>query len=196
MSALLRVVLRREWRHLLNANPTYRWGQRTVTTDANGRIAIADLDSGSADSQELFYRVLALSVNDKLYKQGEFRDYPLITPSNNYAEELTYIPQGDSLQLIPVESGITATVWVNHTPTPIDELASDTSLVTFPKGYEILPCYEAAGLILTKGGTETGAAADLLAVAEELRGDMLADTRRTTNPLAFRYGDTRGEWAG
>jgi hypothetical protein len=196
VSALLRVVLRREWRGLLNANPTYRWAQRSVTTDANGRIALDDLDGGTGDDAELFYRVLALSVNDKMYKQGDFRDYPLVLPSNNYAEELTYIPQGESLQLVPAEAGITATVWVNHLPQHIDELANDSSLVAFPKGYEMLPCYEAAGLMLTKGGAETGAAADLLAVAEELRADLLADTRRTTNPLAFRYGDSRGEWGG
>lgn len=194
---LLRVVLRREWRHLLNANATYRWAERGVATDADGRIDIDDLDSGTGDAQQQLYRVLGLAVNDKLYKEGRFRDYPLVVPTNNYAEELTYIWQGEQIQLIPAEAGITARVWVNHTPTPIDELADGSSLVTFPRGYEMVPCYEAAGLMLTKGGAESGAAGDLIAVAEQLRADMLADlARRSTNPLSFQYGDSRGEWGG
>jgi hypothetical protein len=196
MLALLRVVYHREWRGLLNANPTYRWALRTVTSNTDGRVDIGDLDTVVGDASELFYRVLAVAVNDKIYKEGNFRDYPLTLPGNNYAEELTYIPFDFYLQLIPAEAGIPVKVWVNHTPQPIDELTSDAAPVEFPRGYEMLLCYEAAGLMLTKGGVETGAAADLLAVAAEMRADMLADTRRTTNPIQFRYGDSRGEWGG
>jgi hypothetical protein len=194
---LFRVAMRREWRNLLNANNTYRWAERSVVTATDGVIALADLSSGSGDSREVLYRILGVAVNDKLYKEGRWRDYPLVVPTNNYAEELTYLLRAESLLLIPAETGITATVWVNHMPTPIDELAGGASAVEFPEGYEMLPCYEAAGLMLTKGGTETGSAADLLAVAAELRSDLLADlARRTVNPLTLQYGDSRGEWGG
>ncbi|MGN6205985.1 hypothetical protein [Humibacter sp.] len=193
----LGLVHTREWKRLLNANPMLRFGARSVAQDASGQIAVSSLDSGSGDSQERFYRVLDVAQDTVTYDEVSFRDVPTATvePAANVMRAWYRI--GDVLQCLPSESGATMTVWVNHTPTPIDRLAGDDSVAEFPRDYELLIAYEAAAWLLMKGGAESDAAKDLQQMAEQIRQDMLADlARQSIQPMQMRYGDRRWEWGG
>ena len=55
---------------------------RQVTTDSNGVIAFASLNTGGGDSQQNFYRILSVSDGNVLYTQTRFQDVPLATTTN------------------------------------------------------------------------------------------------------------------
>jgi len=57
--------------------------------------------------------------------------------------------------------------------------------------------WQAAALLLLKGGTEAAAAANLKAMADDYRKGLLDDIRRmTTNPTLMAYPDQKYSWGG
>ncbi len=193
------IVSQNEWSDIVNQNQYYRFAQRSVTTDSQGRVAIADLNSGSGDSAEYFYRVLiGFTDGNTLWTETDFRYIPLATQTN-YQNPYVYsfYLAGDYFQIIPVAVGTALTVAVNHTPPTIAQLAGDTSVVPFPNGYEWILVWVTAATLLLKGAAESQAASDLFALADSARKNMLGDiARRTTRPTLALYQDSPSAWAG
>lgn len=192
-------VCQTEWSEILAQNQYYRCATRTVTTDSQGRVAIADLTTGSGDSTEYFYRLLTgFTDGYTLYTQTDLEYVPLATQTNYQSpfQNLFYLA-GDYFQLLPVQSSITLTVQVNHTPPTVAELSSGSSTITIPRGYEWVLVWVTAATLLLKGAAESAAASDLFSLAESARLSNLADlarlTTRRTTPI---FQDSAGEWGG
>jgi hypothetical protein len=193
----LGLVHTREWKRVLNANPYLRFGTITLAQDASGQLAASALDSGSGDSQQRCYRVLDVAQSDRTYDEIEFRDVPTATTQTSANIARAWYRIGDVLQCLPVEPSATMTVWVNHTPTPIDRLSTDDAMAEFPRDYELLIAYETAAWLLVKAGSESDTTVTLQGMAEQIRGDMLGDLgRQSINPKQLRYSDTRSDWGG
>lgn len=195
---VLTTVHARGWRRLLNAHRTLRWAKRTVTLDSDGRCALSDLDGGSGDAAERFYKVLAAATASghlRYDTTAEFMDDPLATTRTPTQLAWQVWRQGDSLQFLPATSGESVEVWVNHLPAAISDLASDSSTVVWPRDYEPILAYEAGAILLAKGGAEVDGTQTLAALAENLWADLLADVSRfSTDPKFLRASDTPGEW--
>lgn len=187
----------REWKRLLNANRYLRFAQRSATQDTGGQFTLASLDSGSADTQQRFYRILDIADGTRVYDEVQFAEVPVATGIATANTSYCWYRAGDVVQMLPIASGATVTVTVNHTPTPIDQLSADNVAAEFPRDYELIVAVEAAAYLLEKGGAEAGAAAILAQRAETIRQDMLSDLARTsTSPLRMQYPDTRHAWHG
>jgi hypothetical protein len=179
----------REWRRILNAAPWFRFAKRTPTADSSGQVALSDLSI----TGERMFRVLLVSFGNTPYEEVAAKDY-VLGAANNAAYRCWY-RTGDYL-VAPDAAGQTATgIWVSHTPTPLHELAADADTVVLPEDYDDVLAHEWAAMLLTKGGAETQAAAELKALAQEMRADLLGDISRiSTRPLTFGYGDSAAEW--
>jgi hypothetical protein len=198
IKSVLNVVYDDEWSNLLNASQYYTYGMRTVTTDSNGVIAFASLNTGGGDSQQNFYRILSVSDGNVLYTQTRFQDVPLATTTNYLPTypRLYYIV-GEQVQILPVSSSLSLYVAVNYKPTSLQDLLTDASTITFPLGGEWIIANEAGARLLNKGGAESGAAQVLKREAAELRMGLLDDIRRRTiNPTMLAYPDQKYEWGG
>lgn len=185
----------REWRDLLNVNKMLRVGSRTVTTDANGRVAKSDLNTGllAQDNVETFYRVLSVRLGNFFYQPAKYDDYP-VSPTSVALPQVWY-EYGDGLQLIPAVEGNTATIVVNHLPQRADLLSSDSSTVVFPDGYEMVLAYETAASMFMKGAAETNLSMELSGKASQLRDLMHQDVSRLTiRPIRMGYADDRMDW--
>lgn len=196
------IVHSREWRRILNAQPDYRIAQRTPTSDSQGRFLISALsDLSVADQQQRFYRVRSLAINNRPYREINATDGYLAAASLTSTSSVPifgfWFRQGDYI-IVPDAPNQTATgIWVNHLPTRADNLSIDTAVVEFIDDYEDILAYEVAAILLSKGAAETDASAQLKALAEGMRTDMLQDlTRMSTKPLVMRFPDTAAEWAG
>lgn len=193
------IVCQTEWSGILNQNRYYRFGNRSVTTDSSGRIAITGLDSGSGDSAEYFYRVLTGPTDGNiLWQETDFQYVPLGTQTGyqNPYNYLYYLA-GDYFQLLPVQASLALTVAVNHTPPTVAQLSGDASTITFPANNEYLLVWVTAATLLLKGGAESQAASDLLALADSARKGMLGDIgRRTTRPTSAMFNDSPAAWGG
>jgi len=198
ISTVLSSVFDAEWSNILNAAPFFKFAQRQPTTASDGTIALSALSSGGGDTQENFYRVLSVSDGNVLYEETDFPEVPLATTTNYLPTypRLYYIA-GDSIQILPVASGVDLYIYVNYKPTTINDLASDLSTFDFPDNAHLLLVWEAAAQLLLKGGAETSAANDLRALASIERQSLLDDIRRRTiNPTRMAYPDLKYEWAG
>lgn len=194
-----------EWKRLLNVNRFLRMSRRDVTTDSDGRITVASLDSPNpltGDSQERFYRALAVLGDSGAtrYEKCEFADVPtaLATGAGNGLNTgRQYYRSGTYFQLLPKSASAAIWVWVNHIPTKPSGLSGDGVNVTFPEDYELIVAWEAAAMLLMKGATEVGAAAALQQLAEQKRQDMHGDLGREDDiPTFMRAVDSRGAWDG
>lgn len=184
----------REWRDLLNIDRTLRMAKRTVTADANGQFLKTDLNSGSGDATETFYRVLSVNAGSYFYQVGSYEQYPM-APTDSLLPQIWY-EFGDAIQVMPPNAPSALTVAVNHLPQRADLLASDASTVVFPDGYELILAYEVAASMFMKGAAETQQAGDFIARAQSLRERMHQDiARRSTRPLRLGVMDDRFDWA-
>lgn len=182
-------VYDRGWRRILRAHPTYRWTQRTVTQDADGRALISALST----ADERFYRILgALSAEDESYR------LLTVDPESYVAHERaerTLSRLGDQLQFTPVDAGRVVTVTVSHLPKALADQASGA--LVWPTDYELILAMEAAGALAAKGGTEIGPALHFKDQAEELWTELLAGIARPTGgPVTLGFSDTAAEWGG
>lgn len=187
------------WSDILNAAPYYTFGQRSVTTDSQGRITFSSLNKNvPGDAEENWYRILSLSDGNVLYTQTSFQNVPLATTTNylpTYPRQ--YYIAGQYVQVLPVTASLALTAFVNYKPTALADLSLDTSSITFPENNEYILVWEAASQLLLKGGTEAGAAAQLKALAEAEKATMLDDLRRRTiNPTLMAYPDQKYDWGG
>jgi hypothetical protein len=195
---VLNSVFDNEWSNILNAAPYYRFAQRQVTTDANGQFAFTTLNTGSGDSQQLFYRIMSVSDGNVLYGQTRYQDVPLATTTNYLPTypRLYYIA-GQSVQILPVSPSQSLYVGVNYKPTSISDLAGDASIIDYPANCHLVLVWMAASLLLLKGGTEAAAASNLKAMADDDRKTLLDDIRRMTiNPTMMAYPDQKYDWSG
>lgn len=187
-----------EWSDILDQNRFYKFAQRTVTTDSLGRIAITDLDSGSADTKQYFNRMLAgLTDGSRLYTETDFENVPMATQVSAQQCAPLYYLAGDYFQVLPVQSGLTLSAPVNWLPASISQLAGPTSAIIFPTGYEYILVWVTAATLLMKGASESQAAADLMSLADGARKNMLGSiARRTTRPTFAIFGDNASAWGG
>lgn len=186
-----------EWRDILNSINTARWGQRTVTLDANGRFLKTDLNSGSGDAAETLYRILAVQAGQFFYQQSTFQQYP--SPLNSFDVTLPQVwyEIGNQIQMVPASPSLSVVVSVNSTPARPDQLANGASIVDYPDGYELILAYMAAKQMLLMGGTEGAYAAQLERQAKELRDRLLMDLRRLgTRPIVMGALDSPSQWGG
>lgn len=186
-----------EWSNLLNAQPYYRFAKRTVTTDVDGQIPFTSFDSGSGESKQNFYRILSVSDGNVLYTQTRFQDVPLATTTNYLPTyPRMYYTAGQSVQILPVQSGLSLYVFVNYKPANLADL-SGTTLIDFPDANETIIANEAGARLLNKGGAESVAAKTLRDEANMQRSSMLDDLRRyTINPTMMAYPDQKYDWSG
>lgn len=193
----LSTVYGRGWRRILGANRAYRWARRSVTLDSDGRVAVSSLDSGSGDTAERFYKLLAAAKVDteQRYRVSEFMDDPMRTLVHPTFPSFEVWRQGDYLQFTPVEA-VSVYCWVNHLPTLIKDMAGDSSTVVWPADeYVPILAHEAGAFLLGKGGAETDAAQVLSTMAEDLWSDLLADVARfSTDPLFVQASDSPFDW--
>ena len=130
------VVHSREWRRILNAQPDYRIAQRTPTSDSQGRITIASLsDLSVADSQQRFYRIRSLTMNNRPYREIAATDGYLAAASLQSTSSVPifgfWFRQGDYI-MVPDSPSTTSTgIWVNHLPTRADNLTAENKTVEF-----------------------------------------------------------------
>lgn len=197
----LGVVHKKEWRRILNACPFYRVQSYTPTADTNGRILFTQLsDTTTPDARKDFYRVLQVAFNNVALREVSPKDAYLagVGSGNPYPFQYGIWYRDDAGLIVPGYSNVAATaIHVNHTPTRADLLSADTAIVEFPDDYEDILVYEGAARVLAKGAAETGAAAELKALAEEDRRDMLQDLARTQGgPWVLQFPDIAAEWGG
>ncbi len=173
------------WEAILGADPIFRWAKRTVTLDSNRRALVAVLDNPnppSGTTQERWHRILDYRM---------VRDSGILLESERY---YTVRRIGQYIQADDAPTSGTISVWVNHLPAPLSALA-DTADVTFPDGHEYVVVYHGAVLLLTQGGIEMGAAADLDKVAESLLASLLNKLKRaTTAPAQLQPADNIDDW--
>lgn len=193
---ILGFIHAREWKRILNALPYYRMSERSLTSDATtGRYSIADLST----ADEKFYRLLAFAVDDLVYYPDDFRrNVPTPSAINANTNRFVVYRMGNVLATMPVQYSKAATAWVNITPMRVEDLADDTTTVTFPDDYEYILVYESAAHLMAKGGAELEAAQMYRGLAEEMRRDMLQDLARfSIAPLQFGgMTDSAYDWAG
>lgn len=195
----LGVISGEEYSSLLAANPYYKFAQRSVTTDTNGQFAYSGLNSGSGDSAQTWYRILAVTDGNAIvYRQTSFQAVPLASTTNyDTPYERLWYDAGDNAQVLPKTSGLALTVTVNWTPVTIDSLAGDSSTYDFPAGHEAIIWLGAAAFLLDKGGAETDAANILRASAAQRRQQMYQDlSRRFAGPMELSYPDLASDWGG
>lgn len=195
--ALLGLKFREEWTGILDAAPTYRFAQRSVTASSVGVVALSGLDSGSGDTLETLNKIISVTDgNSIIYREVEFSAVPLGTvgSNNDLMMDRLYYLAGTNLQVLPATS-TALTITVNHIPTTIDNLSGDAVNAEFPTGYENLIALSAAADALAMGGSETGATAELRQLAQTYRQQVYAEVqRRTTTPMLWQFTDRAAEW--
>lgn len=186
-----------EWRGVLEASPYYRTAERVVTLDANRTFAWADLSTGTDDTRQRVFRVLALT-------DAQGRDFQYTPPDRLWLLRAGSVPQttqrlwtknGDRVQVFGVGEGTTLYALVNYTPTPIGALASDASAVDWLDDWWPVLFYETAALTLTRGGREMDEASRLIGLGDKLRQRMHAALRReAATPTVLGAADDVLDW--
>jgi hypothetical protein len=191
----LGIVHKKEWKRILNAAPFYRVQSYTPTADDAGRIPFTALsDTTTPNARKDFYRVLQVAFNNVALREVSPKDAYLagVGSGNPYPFQYGIWYRDDAGLIVPGYANVQATaIHVNHTPTRVDLLTEDTSTVEFPDDYEDILVYEGAARVLAKGAAETGAAAELKAMAEEDRRDMTQG-----GPWVMQFPDIAAEWGG
>lgn len=193
----LGVVAGEEYQLLLGANPYFKFAQRAVTTNSSGQFAYTSLNSGSGNSAQTWFRMLAITDgNLVVYRQTSFQAVPLASTTNyDSPYEKLWYDAGDNVQILPVASGLALTVTVNWTPTNIVDLNADSDTYDWPAGHEAVIYLGAAAFLLDKGGAETDAANIMRASAGARRDQLFQQVqRRSAGPIALGYPDVASDW--
>jgi hypothetical protein len=202
----------RLWSDILNAQRTIRAAlYTTLSTDSQGRIALADLsDISDLAAQQRLFRVLGVTIDGAPYKfVGDYVERYNGAWAAQQPGGVGFIGDpawggrgywmfGAYLYTLPIQtSHAVQLVQVNYRPTRFDQLPNETDDVDFPDGYEDLLAMEAAAEVLMKGAEETAAAAELKAENAPRIATMLEDlARQTTEPSKVRYDDSAADWGG
>lgn len=200
VEAVVDSVFDAEWSNLLAAAPYYRAAARSVTTDSNGQFALTDLNSGSGDSAQNWYRIITVTDGNYIYDQSRYQDVPLATTAGYpvpYQWDRLYYILGTNVQVLPVAASTALTVMVNYKPPVPSALSADSVTVDYPENGHLIIAWESAARLLMKGGAETQAARDLMELARVDRDALLLDIQRQTiNPLRVMPLDDASDWAG
>lgn len=185
------------WRNILNANPYYLVGQRTPTSDSDGRYLIDDLSTETGDLSERFYRILGVQIDGYLYDGPvQLTDWASRALSGNTADQRVWYQEGRKIVAMPIQaSKLADAFWVNYIPQRPDLLEGDDSEINFPDGHEEVLITLSAARLLSKGAAETQAAAELRAMIRPDYDELMADVARTSiRPTMIQYGDTSFDW--
>ncbi len=190
------------WANLLNANRYINMQQVIVTEDSNGQFDVSSLTTGSTDTTKYFYRILTVAQPSGqtaqvqfFYRQSRYEDYP--NPQPNTSLPYVWYRFGSKIQILPVAAGQQLTITTNYRPPSVSQLASGSSVVDFPEGYEMLIPWRASQFALIKGGSETAAAADIRNWAENMEHQMLQDLGREGRwPIVAEAFDLAVDWGG
>jgi len=198
ITTVLSQVYDEEWSNILNAAPYYTFQQLTVPTNGAGQIPFSSLNTGAADAERNFYRILSVSDGNVLYDETSFQNVPLATTTNYLPTyPRLYYVAGEMVQILPVSGGTMLYVAVNYKPTALNDLSSDAIPIQFPANSEGIIVASAAAKLLLKGGAEVNAAVNFRGLASEERQQLLDDLRRRTiNPTRMAYPDQKYDWAG
>lgn len=183
-----------EWDLLLASAPYYRFQSVPVTTGSDGTFPLTDLDTGSGDSEQRFFRILAVNDGNYAYREVRFEDVPLA----NYSSYLPLYPKiyylaGTSYQVFP-KGVVSLNVVTNWRPPKPSDLSSGDVELDFPDAMVL--AYSLAYRALYKGGTESTQAGILRQLADDTRAQMLdAIRRRTTTPTQMIYSDRSSDWS-
>jgi hypothetical protein len=167
--------------------------QINASTDGTGVIQKTALTTGSADTVKNLNKILVLRVGQIPYKEVHFSDHGgfLSQPYRCYYE------YGDQYNVFPVSANTAFEAVVNFLPCPQHQLATESSIFTFPEGFEDVPLLEAAAELLGKGGAEVSAAQAMQIRAAKKRDDMYSSLGRgTLNPIQWKYADSAQDWGG
>ena len=111
--------------------------------------------------------------------------------------ENRYWLEDTNLILSPNAASLSIEVVVSHVPPLPSSLSDGFQIVVFVEPYEMLLSLGTAVYMLTKGGAETDAAAELKGLADAMRGSLLTQiSRRIASPQVWRFGDFPSEWGG
>lgn len=195
---VISMVFDREWKLILNANQFYQYNAVLVNTDpVTGRIPLTSLTTGSADTQKRFYRILTVigPTDNIVYEPAWFTDIPL---GETFAANVrVWYLEGQNIFILPKQLNTQFDFRVNWIPTRPSDLSGEGVLINFPGDYQDIVAWESAAWMLTKGGAETGAAAELRQFAQVMRDDMLQDIARVSvDADQMRYPDSRFQWGG
>lgn len=198
VDGIISMVFDSEWKKILNANRYVKYASVLVNTDpVTGRIPKTSLSTGTGDSQQRFYRILAVigPTDNIVYSPAEFLEIPL---GETFAANVrVFYLEGDNIFILPKQLNVQFDFRVNWLPTRPADLSAENVTVTFPTDYQDVIKYEAAAWMLTKGGAETAASAEMRQFADVLRTEMLQDLARiSTDQDQIRYPDSRFEWGG
>jgi hypothetical protein len=167
----------------------------SVTADTSARVAKSSLSTGTGNSRQRLYKVRGVANGSVPYQQANAADY--LTAAAGDGGTGVWWESGSYLQLLPGDASAALTVTVNWTPTPAGDLADDEDDVDWPEDHEMLLAWEAAAVLLARGGAETEPAADLKALAATARESLYAECARvSTRPQGWRYADTSDTWGG
>lgn len=194
--AVLGSVHLREWRRLLDHQPTLRMQTLSLTRDAQGRVPWADLSTGSGDACKKVHRILSVYDGELWYEPEEYRLSPLAGDLTNGAgvPRPIYRREGDYLQVAPVTAGSLSVV-VSHVPTAMHALSGDTAEPTWIDDYEWVIVFEAGSRMLRKGGAETQASNELAALAAQFREDLYSALGRESHDTRrMLLGDDPATW--
>lgn len=199
------------WKRVLNAYPAFLTATRTVTTSApnpasiwpyGGTFDTSTLSSGTGDTQQNLYRIIVVSFNNLQYTEERPKNY--LVPYVAGSTSLLWFAMGSTI-VVPGTASSTGTVWVSWTPTPVHQLATDSSTVVLPSTSRdaAVPgddCNQAiaaltAALMLNKGGAESDAADRLQAQGAAMLEELLQDlSRLSTGALMMQYDDSPYNW--
>jgi hypothetical protein len=188
----------REWKNILNANQYYTYAQVLVNTDAvTGRVPFASLSTGTGDTLQRLYRIIAVigPTDNIVYNPATFREIPL---GETFAANVrVFYREGDKIFILPKQLNTPFDFRVNWIPARPGDLSTDNIAINFPNEYQNILRWEASAWMLTKGGAETPASAELRQFAQVLRDDLLNDVARfSTDQDQLSYPDSRFEWGG
>lgn len=196
VDGVISMVFDSEWKKILNANRYIKYNTIVTNTDAvTGRIPLTALSTGVGDNQKRFYRILAVigPTDNIVYSPAEFLDIPL---GETFAANVrVFYLEGDNIFILPKQLNVPFDFRVNYIPTRPADLSGESVVINFPTDYQDLLKYEAASWMLTKGGAETGASAELRQFADVIRTEMLQDlVRISTDQDQIKYPDSRFSW--
>lgn len=188
--------MRRDWAAILNANRFFRWAERQPALTA-GVVPLAALSTGSGVTAQHFYRVLAVRGQDGESFRKIDGDMVGFGAGNTIEpQSRTWWREGTQLRVTPRSYPGTLRVYVNFYPGLVNELA-DGDTIDYPEGFEMGLVLATAGLAFSKGNAEIDATGNFLALADEIRKDMLADVvRDSTDPIGIEASDSPLDWDG